>query len=233
MRKLIIEFIEAEKIMNLAAKHIERISYEYAQILLDQAAENEPQITADLQKIAAETSAEMVGLENKFKSETSLLKKIIYQAMINFQYRLNREITREKTIEKTVSNLIKQQNDVLRYTFVLSFEKYVFGFKQTLEKLKRRNYVIPENKIWNAWKNIGTEFDKGYRGINVTVISSRGQKFELQFHTRESFQLKMKTHEIYKEAKMKETSRKRKTEIAETAIDLAKDVTVPEGAEKL
>ena len=35
------------------------------------------------------------------------------------------------------------------------------------------------------------------------------------------------------EAKIKETSRDRKTEIAETAIDLAKDVTVPEGAEKL
>ena len=47
-----------------------------ARKLLAEAGENEPQITNDLQKIASEISAEMIGLENKFKSEESLARKI-------------------------------------------------------------------------------------------------------------------------------------------------------------
>ena len=38
-----------------------------AQELLSQAVENEPKITGELQTIATQVSAELVGLENKFK----------------------------------------------------------------------------------------------------------------------------------------------------------------------
>ena len=48
-----------------------------AKELLKQAKENEPQITADLQNIAWEISGEAVGLENKFKAEMSLVRKLI------------------------------------------------------------------------------------------------------------------------------------------------------------
>lgn len=106
------------------------------QKLLKQAKINEPKITEDLRKITFEVSAEIVGLENKFKSKKSLTEKVVYQAIKYFQYRLNREFSETKIIETTVSGLIKQQNDVLRYTFILPFEKYTFGFRQTLEKLK-------------------------------------------------------------------------------------------------
>ena len=39
-------------------------------------------------------------------------------------------------IEETFAELAERQNDVLRYTFVLSLEKYVFGFRNTLEKFE-------------------------------------------------------------------------------------------------
>ena len=51
-----------------------------AKELLKQAKENEPTITADLQSITRKISAEMAGLENKFKTEMSLTRKLLLLA---------------------------------------------------------------------------------------------------------------------------------------------------------
>ncbi len=219
--------------MNFTQAKIEQKASDFAKQLLKQASEHEPPITADLQKIALEVSAEMVGLKHKFKAEESLAEKIFYRAIKVFEYELKQNVSEEIAIRETFSELVERQNDVLRYTFVLPFEKYVFGFRNSLEKLKQQNYQIPQDLIWNAWKNIGTSFDKGYRGINITIFSSQGQKFELQFHTEESYRLKVKTHKLYKEARMSETSRHRKAEIAKIMVGLAKETAVPQGVKFL
>ena len=138
-----------------------------------------------------------------------------------------------KAVEKAVKLLAEIINDALRYTIVLPFESYVFSFKQVLEKLKQKDCAISENKIWNAWRNVGTKYDKGYRGINVTVISSQGQIFELQFHTKESFHLKMETHQLYKEAGLATVSDERKKEIIQIMVKSAKNIPIPKGVTKL
>ena len=219
--------------MNLTNAKIEKKAANYVRTLLKRAHAREPNITTNLQKIALEVSAEMVGLEHKFKAEESLTQKLVYRAVKNFEYQLKQEFSEEKVIREMFSELVEEQNDVLRYTFVLPFEKYVFGFRHSSEKLKLQGYEIPKDKIWNAWKNIGTSFDKGYRGINITVFSSQEQKFELQFHTEQSLQLKLKTHKLYKEVRMPRTSRHRKIEIAKMMVNLAKETAVPQGVRKL
>ena len=185
-----------------------------AKELLKQAKENEPQITADLQNIAWEISGEAVGLENKFKAEMSLVRKLIDAVGDDLQ-RLQRKS--------------KNINDVLRYTFVLSVDAYAKGFQQTIERLPKLGYRVPENRIWNAWENIGTQYDKGYRGINMTIISSQQQKFELQFHTEASFELKTETHHFYKEMRSKNISGKRETELTAIMLELAGKIERPDG----
>ena len=91
------------------------------------------------------------------------------------------------------------------------------------------NYEIFDKDIWNAWKNIETRFDRGYRGINMTIISSRKQKFELQFHTAESFEFKMENHHFYRESKNRETSPERKKEIGKYLVKSAGKIAVPRG----
>ncbi len=185
-----------------------------AQKLLDEAQENEPQITADLQTIAREVSAETVGLENKFKTEVSLTRKLINGAIPNLQ---------------TIQEVAEIINDALRYTFILPFETYNEDFRQIVERLRNSDYQIPESRIWNAWGNIGKRFDKGYRGINITVISSQNQKFELQFHTAESYRLKTETHFLYEELRDKRTSRERQAKIIEMLKREAENVERPKG----
>jgi hypothetical protein len=185
-----------------------------AEKLLTQAKENEPQITADLQNIAAEVSAEIVGLENKFKSKESLTRKLIDSAGNDLQ-KLRRKI--------------KRINDAMRYTFVLPIETYAENFFQTIEKLQSAGYAVPERRIWNAWNNVGTAKDRGYRGINVTIISSENQEFELQFHTEASFKLKTETHFLYKELRDKNIAKEREIELISVLKKAAANVKRPRG----
>ncbi len=182
--------------------------------LLAQAEENEPNITSDLQTIALEVSAQIVGLENKFKSEESLTRKLVDAANASSQ------TLREKA--ETI-------NDALRYTIVLPFEIYAEGFQETIKRLHKIAYQIPQNRIWNAWQTAGMRFDKGYRGINITVNSSRRQKFELQFHTEASFRLKAETHYLYQELRNREISRQRESELIGELKKAAKNLERPKG----
>ncbi len=65
--------------MNRTKAEIEKKAAQSAKNLLKQAGKNEPKITQDLQKSASEVSAEMIGLEYKFKSEASLTEMIAYK----------------------------------------------------------------------------------------------------------------------------------------------------------
>lgn len=185
-----------------------------AKELLKQAKENEPTITADLQNIAREVDVEMIGLEHKFKTEISIIRKLIGAVGDDLQ-RLRRKS--------------KNINDVLRYTFVLAVDTYAKDFRQTIERLWELGYRVPENRIWNAWENIGTKYDKGYRGINITVISFQKQKFELQFHTEASFRLKTETHFLYKELRKREISEEREIELIEDLKKAAGNLERPQG----
>jgi hypothetical protein len=197
-------------------------SYQTAQVLaqelLTQAAENEPQITADLQKIASEISAEMIGLEHKFKLQESLARKLIL---------LSKKDEMNKTFEEKLRKFARRNNDALRYTFIFQEDEYAKGFLNTVEKLREKGFIIPQNRIWNAWKNAEISKDTGYRGINITIISSQNQKFELQFHTTESFKLKTETHYLYEELRDLETSDERRKEIIREILESAKNILRP------
>jgi hypothetical protein len=219
--------------MSFTKIEIRNKSAEYARKLIEHARAFEPEITADLQKIAAEIGAEMVGLEYRFKTVKSLTRKIVQKVSGNLRIFTEAGFSFDEAFEKTINLQAKTFNDALRYTMILPLESYVFGFKQALERLKRKDYNIPENKIWNAWKNVGTKYDKGYRGINATVISSQKQIFELQFHTAESFHLKMKMHEFYKETGLATIADERKKELIQKMVESAISVSIPKGVRKL
>ena len=69
--------------MNLTKAAIEKKAANYAKQLLKRTHIHEPQITEDLQKIALDVSAEIVGLEHKFKTEPSLAERITQKAVNN------------------------------------------------------------------------------------------------------------------------------------------------------
>ena len=79
---------------------------EAAKELLAEAKRHEPKITKDLKSIAKSNSAEMVGLDDRFKSEKSLSRKLSDTA----------EARNPMSLEKQA----KKIDDALRYTMILS-----------------------------------------------------------------------------------------------------------------
>ena len=123
-----------------------------AEKLLAEAIQNEPQITTDLKEVAVEVSAEMVGLKNKFKTEESLSEKLAKISVKNVKKLTELNFSIEDAVENVLSYRAEKFNDALRYTFVLSDERYVFAFKKFVSLLKQRGYKVPRERIWNAWK---------------------------------------------------------------------------------
>jgi negative regulator of replication initiation len=189
----------------------DRVS-ELAEQLLSKAKENEASITEDIEIIALTIGAKLIGLENKFKTKKSLLRKLT---------------DKNAATKIPIQKIAKRINDVLRYTYLLEEDEYADKLQAVQVFLEAKDYVV--RKILNAWEFEQTVSDTGYRGVNMTVISSQHQVFELQLHTKASFRLKTENHGLYEEFRNPQTSEKRKIEIAEIIKEKAGKLKRPRG----
>jgi hypothetical protein len=195
--------------------------------LIREARVEEPAITRRLEEIAKQTDGKLVGLEHRFKSEESLARKLADRADDRTAGLINKGYSREEALTLAVANQVNKVNDALRYTITFQTEHYIARYEATIDILKNQGYKI--DKIWNAWELAGTPKDPGYRGINVTLVSPNGQKFELQFHTPESYKLKSDNHLFYEEARANTTSEARKAMLLKLQIESAKSIPIPTG----
>ncbi|GAA0350715.1 hypothetical protein [Streptomyces blastmyceticus] len=91
-------------------------------------------------------------------------------------------------------SVCEEVDDLNRYTLTFETDNYVQGTKQTYAELRDRGFEpVSEQNTWE---------DPVYKGIN-TAWEHPGtkEKFELQFHTPESFEAKSKNHELYELAR--------------------------------
>ncbi|WP_058047456.1 hypothetical protein [Streptomyces roseifaciens] len=89
-------------------------------------------------------------------------------------------------VEKTA----RKVNDLNRYTLTFEPDSYTEGVEQTYERLRESGYEPTAEK--NTWQ------DPVYKGVNTTWQHTESEeKFELQFHTPDSFKAKMENHELY------------------------------------
>jgi hypothetical protein len=81
--------------------------------------------------------------------------------------------------------------DTIRFTFRYDQAHYTQGVWADIGRLKGQGFEL--NKLKNSWSK------EEYQGINSQWIDpDTGQRFELQFHTRISFEAKQLTHDAYK-----------------------------------
>ena len=87
--------------------------------------------------------------------------------------------------------------DTIRYTFQYREARYTQGVWSDIERLKGEGFKL--HKLKNSWS--GEE----YKGINSQWIEpGTGQRFEVQFHTRISFEAKQLTHNAYERIRTKQ-----------------------------
>jgi hypothetical protein len=148
--------------------------------LLKEAKVIEPALTNEMKRLAKENDGEMANLEFKLKSEESLAEKI-GRDMIEMGF----------TEEQAASNI----TDAVRYTMVFESKDYVASVKAVQTSMLKQGWLKYDHK----WKKY---FDTGsaYIGYNCTFWNPKtGVRFELQFHTPETNNIRNVNHGLYNE----------------------------------
>jgi hypothetical protein len=133
-------------------------------------------VTPALHRIEAEDpDRTLIGFEHRLKGKDRLTEKVT-QAMQK----------RGRTAEEAFS-IVK---DAIRYTFEYPADKYADGVRADVDRIKAEGFELVE--LRNSWGN------EEYKGINSRWrLVEDNQLFEVQFHTRASFEGKQETHGAY------------------------------------
>jgi hypothetical protein len=122
--------------------------------------------------------------------------------------------------DKTPDEIVRQIPDAIRYTCCLDTADYSPGFAEVKEGLENCGYEMFYSK--NYWSN------PEYKGINTRWITPEGQRFEVQFHTLESFHAKHEvTHNAYERLRDPATSQHERIELRAFQQDVSSSIPIP------
>jgi hypothetical protein len=150
------------------------------------------------------------GLEYRLKGEDRLKEKIATEL----------SITPAMKPEDAISKI----NDAVRYTFCFEFANYSDGYWDVKQRLEAREHRMVYSK--NHWRD-----DPEYKGINTRWATMEGQRFEVQFHTAESYHAKQEvTHGSYERLRNPLTEDDERAELEAFQREVSSWVMVPKGA---
>lgn len=175
----------------------------------EKAANDEPLITSMVKASANGCGLEMYGLQNRIKTKDSYLRKIRLEYNPDGNTYEVKDIIRYTLGTENPDNLVEKMN------------ASIAGFNEM-----GYNTVVLKN-TWNSTKN-------PYRGINTMVVAPNGQKFEVQYHTRESYDTKEQMHKLYEDWRIIEDKTSEEAiELSKEMASLSKRLTVPKNVEKV
>jgi hypothetical protein len=133
---------------------------------------------------------------------------------------------RIKLLKNPPEEAVSRVSDTVRYTFQYRESRYTQGVWTDIERLKDEGFEL--QKLKNYWA------DDQYRGINSTWIEpDTRQRFEVQFHTRISFEAKQLTHTSYERIRSKQADAFEELVLEAFQRKVAADVRVPPGADDI
>ncbi|MGH3223282.1 MAG: hypothetical protein ACRDPY_32110 [Streptosporangiaceae bacterium] len=173
----------------------------------------EPTFSADAQAIEQENKDKhggwLEGFEHRRKGEDRLGEKIAEQL--------------EVEPGTTATEALREVPDGIRYTYCFQPESYTRGYYDIKERFESRGYDMYYSQNW--WTN------PEYKGINTRWVASDGQRFEVQFHTPDSFHAKHHvTHTAYERIRDPTTSDQERAELREFQREVPSWIRVPDGA---
>jgi len=128
-----------------------------------------------------------------------------------------------KLLKRSPDDAISLVPDTVRYTFQYQEARYTQGVWADVGRLKEQGFEL--HTLKNTWS------DEQYKGINSQWIEQEtGQRFEVQFHTRISYEAKQLTHTAYERLRSKQADAFEELVLEAFQKKVAADVPVPPGA---
>lgn len=170
---------------------------------------SERDITKQVKLVAKEIDMSVLGIEFRVKGKDSYLRKI-------------------RTNFKPDGNEY-EINDILRYTYGTDVRQLSNKTLGSIDKYSSLGYNTI--KVKNSW----LDDDNPYNGINTIMQAPNGQKFELQYHTPESFDLKNgELHRLYEKQRLiTDEESEEFISLRNQMFDLSDKLTVPDGIERV
>jgi hypothetical protein len=199
---------------------IGQVALSEAQRTIEDAEKVEKKITPALLAVANANGGKMAGLENKFKTEPSLARKLADRARTRVQ---------SGDVGAAIQAELAKIWDALRYTVIVPEKRYKTFADKTLPDGLKTTAAVRLN-YWNAWAESET-----YKGINQGYVLNTADKpprqvrFEVQVHTGASYKTKSDIHGMYEEARAADTSPERRRELDKAMGKKWKKVPVPAG----
>ncbi len=151
----------------------------------------------------------LIGFEHRLKGRDRIKEKI-YGTIQDFS----------RSPEQAVSLV----PDAIRYTFQYREARYTQGVLADIARLKDDGFEL--DKVKNSWS------DEQYKGINSQWIEpNTGQRFEVQFHTRFSFEAKQLTHGAYERLRTQRPDSFEQMVLEAFQKKVTAEVPVPPGAD--
>jgi hypothetical protein len=124
---------------------------------------------------------------------------------------------------KAPEDVIHEIPDAIRYTFCFDSTDYTGGYWDVKLQLEERGYRMIYSK--NHWCE-----DPEYKGVNTRWLTQEGQRFEVQFHTAESYHAKHHlTHGSYERIRNRITSRTERSELEAFQREVCSWIPEPDG----
>lgn len=171
-------------------------------------------VTPAMRAIEAEDpDRQLVGLEHRLKG-TERLKEKVAAAL-------------EEQPDLTPRQALSAVPDAIRFTFCYSDEQYTAVVSADLERLTARGFELAK-PLKNSWDS------DQYKGINTQWREpATGQLFEVQFHTRASFEAKQLSHAAYERIRNPETSDAELQELENFQRKVCVAIPIPSGATEI
>ena len=169
----------------------------------------EKMISNDMEQAACETACGgwLEGFDHRLKGENRLKEKVAEKL--------------EHEPGKAISAAMHQISDAIRYTFCIELTRYSDGYLDVKSRLEQREYQMIYCR--NHWPD-----DLGYKGINTRWVTPEGQRFEIQFHTAQSFHAKQQaTHWSYERLRNPLTTDAERMELRSYQREVCSWITVP------
>jgi len=153
----------------------------------------------------------LVGFDHRLKGHDRIKEKVC-RSIKNFG----------RSPEQAVSRV----PDAIRYTFQYQETRYTQGVLADITRLKDQGFEL--DKLKNSWSH------DQYKGINSQWIEpDSGQRFEVQFHTRISFEAKQLTHGAYERLRTQQADKFEQMVLEAFQKKVTADLPVPLGAESI
>ncbi len=168
---------------------------------------HEPEITEMVTGLANQQDMGTEGIEYRLKGWDSFIRKVKTETKVDPNYEVK---------------------DLIRYTLTAPADQLTQRTLDTMAQLEKAGYKTTIVK--NTWDNP----ESAYKGINTTVESPDGVKFELQYHTPESYAMKDQTHKLYEEFRLIEDPESpRALELQREQMAMTASLHRPDGVEQI